>query len=109
MITCIIKYQLDPYKMAEFEKYSKNWGQAIPECGADLIGYYKPHEGTNNIGYGIYNIENLAEYEAYRAKLANHPLGKENYEFALSEKFIIAEERTFIKNISLPHKKVFLK
>ncbi len=97
MITCFIQYQIDPTKKAQFEQYARNWGEAIPRNGADLIGYYAPHEGSSTLAYGVYNVESLAEYEAYRARLAADPLGRENYEFASSEKFILREDRTFLK------------
>ncbi|MEH6545947.1 MAG: NIPSNAP family protein [Sneathiella sp.] len=97
MITCFIRYHIDPTKKQQFEQYARTWGEAIPRCGADLIGYYAPHEGSSTIAYGVYNIENLAAYEAYRARLANDPLGQENYRFAQQEKFLIREDRTFLK------------
>jgi hypothetical protein len=97
MITCFIQYQIDPTKKAQCEQYARNWGEAIPRNGADLIGYYAPHEGSSTLAYGVYNVENLAEYEAYRARLAADPLGRENYEFTMKEKFILREDRTFLK------------
>lgn len=103
MLTCIIRYQIDPTKKEHFAEYSRNWGQAIPRCGADLIGYYAPHEGSSTLAYGIYNVANLAEYEAYRAKLAVDPLGQKNYAFAQKEKFLLREDRTFLKRVSIPH------
>lgn len=103
MLTCIIKYHIDPTKKADFIQYAQNWGQAIPRCGADLVGYYAPHEGSSTLAYGIYNIPDLASYEAYRARLAADPLGRENYEFAQSERFILREDRTFLKLASAPH------
>ena len=103
MLTCVIRYQIDPTKKAEFTEYARRWGEAIPRCGADLIGYYAPHEGSATLAYGIYNIESLAVYEAYRARLAAHPLGKRNYEFAQAEKFILREDRTFLRLVSAPH------
>jgi hypothetical protein len=103
MITCFIRYELDPFKGAEFAAYAKAWGQAIPRCGADLIGYFGPHEGSATTAYGVYAIENLAAYEAYRARLRDDPLGRENYEFARRERFILKEDRIFLKNLSLPH------
>ncbi len=71
MITCFIRYEIDPFKVDAFNEYARNWGQAIPRCGADLIGYYAPHEGSATTAYGVYNIGSLAEYEAYRARLKN--------------------------------------
>ncbi len=103
MITCFIRYEIDPTQKAEFEQYARNWGQAIPQCGADLIGYYAPHEGSSTVAYGVYNIDSLAAYEQYRQTRAAHPLGKENYEFAQREKFIHKEDRLFLKLASSPH------
>lgn len=103
MITCIIRYQIDPTKKSCFEQYARNWGQAIPRCGADLVGYFAPHEGSCTLAYGIYNVASLAEYESYRARLEADPLGRENYEFAQKEKFLVREDRTFVKLASAPH------
>ena len=99
MITCFIRYHIDPTKRAQFTEYARNWGQAIPRCGADLIGYYSPREGSSTLAYGIYNIDDLAAYERYRASLAADPLGRENYEFAMTEKFIRAEDRTWLARV----------
>ena len=103
MITCFIRYEIDPYKVTEFEQYARNWGEAIPRCGAELIGYYAPHEGSVTTAYGLYNVENLAAYEAYRARLKDDPLGRENFAFAQREQFIRREDRVFLRLASAPH------
>jgi hypothetical protein len=103
MLTCIIRYHIDPTKQDEFAAYARNWGQVIPRCGADLIGYFAPHEGSSTLAYGIYNIPSLAAYEAYRTRLAADPLGGENHLFAQREKFLLREDRTFLKCVSRPH------
>ena len=69
MITCFIRYHIDPSKKEQFTEYARNWGEAIPRCGADLIGYFAPHEGSSTLAYGVYNIESLAAYETYRERL----------------------------------------
>jgi len=97
MLTCFIRYEIDPFKKAAFERYARVWGEAIPRCGAELIGYFAPHEGSATLAYGVYSIENLAAYEAYRARLAVDAQGRENYEFAAREQFILREDRTFLK------------
>ena len=103
MLTCISGYHIDPTKKDQFIQYSQSWGEVIPRCGADLIGYFAPHGGSSTLAYGIYNIESLADYEAYRARLAADPLGRANYEFAWNEKFLLREDRTFLKLASAPH------
>lgn len=102
MITCFIRYEIDPFKKEEFGAYSRTWGEVIPRCGADLIGYFGPHEGSATTAYGIYNVESLAAYEAYRSRLLADPLGRENYAFARKERFILNENRIFLKNVSSP-------
>jgi len=97
MLTCIIRYHIDPTKHDQFRQYARTWGEAIPRNGADLIGYFAPHEGSSTLAYGIYNIESLAAYEAYRTRLAADPLGRQNYLFAQKERFILREDRTFLK------------
>jgi hypothetical protein len=103
MLTCCIRYEIDPFKREQFAQYAQTWGQAIPRCGADLIGYFAPHEGSLTTAYALYNIESLAAYEAYRARLAADPLGKENFAFAQRERFILREDRIFLKLASAPH------
>ena len=106
MITCFIRYEIDPFGVDAFEQYARDWGQAIPRCGADLIGYFAPHEGSATTAYGVYSIESLAAYEQYRARLRDDPAGRANYEFAKRERFILKEDRLFLRLASAPHAEV---
>jgi len=99
MITCFIRYDIEPWGRDAFVNYARIWGQAIPDCGADLIGYFAPHEGSATTAYGVYNIESLAEYEAYRARLKEHPLGRKNFAFVQGERFIRREDRLFLARV----------
>lgn len=103
MIACFIRYEIDPFKVAAFDEYARNWGQVIPRCGVDLIGYFSPHEGSSTIAYGVYDVESLAAYEAYRARLKDDPGGRSNFEFARREQFIRREDRIFLRRSSTPH------
>jgi len=98
-LTVFIRYQLDPFKRGAFEQYAKRWLRIIPKCGGDLVGYWMPHEGTNNIAYGLISFPSLAAYEAYRARIKADAEGKANFGFAEEEKFILAEERTFLRQV----------
>ena len=102
MLTCVIRYHIAPARRDAFETYARTWAEAIPRCGASLTGYYLPHEGSATLAYGIYDIESLAAYEAYKARLAADPLGRENFDFARAERFITREDRTFLKRIGGP-------
>ena len=99
-VTVFIRYQLDPFKRAQFEQYAKRWLSVIPRCGGDLIGYFMPHEGTNNIAFALISFESLAAYERYRARLRDDDEGIANFSFAEEQKFILAEERTFLRKVT---------
>jgi NIPSNAP len=103
MITCFIRYEIDPHARETFVEYAQMWGQAIPACGADLMGYFAPHEGSATTAYGLYSVSDLAAYEAYRAKVKMHPVGREAFAFAQKERFIRREDRIFLSLVSAPH------
>ena len=98
--TCCIRYVLDPFKRDEFEAYARRWTTIIPRCGGDLVGYFLPHEGTNNIALALISFESLAAYETYRARLKADPEGVANFQFAHDARFILSEERTFLKPVA---------
>ena len=100
-ITVFIRYQLDPFKRAMFEEYAGRWLTIIPRCGGDLVGYWTPHEGTNNIAFALISFENLAAYENYRARLRADREAMANFDFAEANKLILAEERTFLRKVTL--------
>src|SRR5579859_709523 len=99
-ITVFIRYQLDPFKRAQFEEYARRWLEIIPTCGGNVVGYWMPHEGTNNIAFGLISFESLAAYEAYRARLRGNDEGMANFLFAEENRLIVAEERTFLRQVS---------
>ena len=99
-IVCIIRYQIDPFQRAAFREYSENWGRIIPRCGGELIGYFLPHEGTNDVAWGLIAFDDLASYEAYRSRLKHDPEGMKNFEFALSKRLILREERSFVEAVA---------
>jgi hypothetical protein len=97
--TVFIRYQLDPFQREAFREYAQAWLSIIPRCGGDLVGYYLPHEGTNDIAWGLIAFESLAAYEAYRTRLKADPEGRANFARAQRERFILREERTFLENV----------
>jgi len=99
MITCFIRYQIDLYQQDVFKKYAENWGRIIPRCGGHLVGYFLPHEGTNDVAWGLIAFESLAAYETYRARLWSDPEARENFLMAQTKRLIIREERNFVKVI----------
>jgi hypothetical protein len=98
-ITCVIRYQIDPFQRDAFREYAQTWGRVIPRCGGDLIGYFLPHEGTNDIAWGLISFESLAAYETYRARLKADPEGRANFAFAQEKRLILREERNFVSPV----------
>src|SRR5215475_13287766 len=96
-ITCFIRYQIDPFQKDEFKKYAENWGRIIPRCGGHLVGYFLPHEGTNDVAWGLIAFDSLASYEAYRARLRSDKESLENFAMAQNKRLILREERTFVE------------
>lgn len=98
-ITCFIRYEIDPFQRDAFRAYAETWGRIIPRCGGHLLGYFLPHEGSNDIAWGLISFPSLAAYEGYRARLKGDPEGRENFAFAQAKRFIQREERSFLEGV----------
>ncbi len=96
-LACFIRYQIDPFQRPAFVEYAACWGRIIPRCGGHLIGYFVPHEGSNDIAWGLIGFASLADYEAYRARLRADPEGRANFAVAESKRFVLREERSFLE------------
>ncbi|HZT97916.1 MAG TPA: NIPSNAP family protein [Chloroflexota bacterium] len=99
MITCCIQYTLDPHQIQAFEEYATTWPPIIRRCGGDLIGYFLPKEGANNFALALINFPSLAEYEVYRRRLAEDPDAKRNFAAAQQARCILAESRSFLRQL----------
>ena len=99
-IACFIRYQIDPFQRDAFRAYAEEWGRIIPRCGGHLVGYFLPHEGTNDVAWGIIAFDSLAAYEAYRARLRTDDAGRKNFALAQTARFILREERTFVEVVA---------
>jgi len=98
-LTCFIRYQIDPLQRAAFQTYAENWCRIIPRCGGRLLGYFLPHEGTNDVAWGLVGFASLHDYEVYRKRLKSDEEGARNFEFAARLRLILREERTFLENV----------
>jgi hypothetical protein len=96
-ITCVIRYEIDPFQRDGFKTYAENWGRIIPRCGGHLVGYFLPHEGTNDVAWGLIAFPSLAAYEAYRSRLKADPDARENFAMAQTKRLILREERNFVE------------
>lgn len=99
-VTCFIRYQIDPFQREAFKRYAEVWGRVIPRCGGDLIGYFLPHEGSNDVAWGLIGFDSMAAYERYRATLKSDAEGRANFELAQAQRFILREERTWLEDVN---------
>jgi uncharacterized protein (DUF1330 family) len=99
MITCCIQYTLDPHRIEDFERYATTWPPIIERCGGRLVGYYLPKEGANNFALALIDFESLAEYENYRARLAEDPDAQANVKDAQESGCILVESRSFLRKV----------
>ena len=96
-IVCFIRYEIDPWQRDAFESYAETWSRIIPRCGGHLVGYFLPHEGTNDIAWGLIAFESLSAYETYRTRLKADAEGRENFAMSQAKRFILREERNFVE------------
>jgi len=94
-----LRYVIDPYKLAEFEKYAKMWIPLVKKFGSTHHGYFLPYEGANNIAIALFSFPNLTLYEEYRAKMEQDKNCQEAFKYAEETRCIISYERSFMKPV----------
>ena len=60
MITCYVKYQVDPDKIDAFEKYAKLWIPLVERFGGTHHGYFLPHESANDLAVTLFSFPSLS-------------------------------------------------
>lgn len=99
MITCYLRYTIDPYKVADFEHYARMWIPLVHRLGGKHHGYFLPHEGANNIAIALFSFPSLAAYEEYRLKIGEDEDCRAAFSFADETRCIISFERSFMKPV----------
>ncbi len=99
MVTCYLKYIIDPYKSKEFEEYGKIWITIVNRMGGVHHGYFMPYEGANNIAYALFSFPDLAKYEEYRKNILTDKDCQVAFEYAEKTRCIISYERSFMRPV----------
>ena len=99
MITCYLRYVVDPFKLAEFEKYGRMWIPLVEKFGGQHHGYFMPSEGTNNIALAMFSFPSLAAYEIYRQKAAADPDCQAAVRYYEQTKCFLSYERSFFRPV----------
>lgn len=99
MITCLLKYEVDMEKLADFEKYAKWWISLVEKFGGKHHGYFLPSEGASDLAYAMFSFPSLAVYEEYRQKAANDAECQKAMEFYKETKCFRRYERSFLRPV----------
>ena len=99
MITCHVRYVIDPYKTEEFENYAKTWIELVPKFGGIHHGYFLPSEGANNIAYALFSFPSLSTYEEYRQASFKDEDCMAAFKYAEDTACIISYERSFLRPV----------
>ncbi len=99
MITCYLRYVIDPYKIEDFEKYAKMWIPLVNKFGGTHHGYFLPYEGANNIAVALFSFPSLAAYEEYCRKIKTDSKCRAAFAFAEKTRCIVSYERSFMRPV----------
>jgi hypothetical protein len=102
LITCHVKYTVDPYQLPAFEAYSRLWMGLVTRMGGKHHGYFLPAEGANNVAYCLFSFPSLAAYEQYRKQAETDPECIAAVALATEQRFILSYERSFLKPLLEP-------
>jgi hypothetical protein len=104
MYTLFLRYTIDPNKLADWKAYAEAEFVPITECGGKITGYYAPTEfaGATSDAFATIDVGTMAEYEIYRAKLAEHPKHKKNVAKVEKSGAIHSIYRAIVKRVEQP-------
>lgn len=99
MITCYLRYVIDPYKLREFEQYGRMWIPLVERYGGRHHGYFMPSEGASNIALALFSFDSFAAYEQYRLRSMEDPECQAAFRFAEETRCILSYERSFFRPV----------
>lgn len=99
MVSCYVRYVIDPKKVAEFEQYAQMWIPLVQKFGGQHHGYFLPAEGANNIALAIFSFTSLSAYEQYRIDSLNDAACQKAFQFAEDVDCIVSYERSFFRPV----------
>ena len=115
MITCLIRYTVDPHKLAEFEVYARTWMRLIEKFGGTHHGYFVPgdappsaafsfpdigEDGPDNIALALFSFPTVAAYDAYRRDVPLDPDCEKITKLRDESQCFTKYERTFMRPVA---------
>ena|ERR1044071_3223040 len=101
MITCFVRYVIDPHRLGAFEDYARLWPPIVDRMGGTHHGYFLPGEGANNIALALFSFPTFAAYEDYRCRMANDPECIAAFELDRRNRSILSYERSFMRPLKM--------
>ena len=99
MITCYLRYEIDPGKTKEFETYGKMWIPLVNRLGGTHHGYFLPGESSDYIAMAVFSFPSLEAYAEYRKKAASDPECQKAVAYARDTKCFRRYERSFFRPV----------
>jgi hypothetical protein len=99
MVTCYLRYVLDPFKVKEFEHYGRMWIALVEKFGGTHHGYFLPSEGTSNVALALFTFPSLALYEQYRTQAASDPECQAAMRHYEETRCFLSFERSFFRPV----------
>ncbi|QLE83948.1 NIPSNAP family protein [Shewanella sp. Scap07] len=99
MVTCYVRYIIDPKKISEFETYAKMWIPLVEKFGGQHNGYFLPSEGANNVALALFTFASLAAYEDYRQQSLTCPDCQKAFQFGAETDCIVSYDRSFFRPV----------
>jgi hypothetical protein len=114
LITCFIRYTVNPNKLADFEQYARTWMHLIEKYGGVHHGYFTPHEsppaarfsfsnigeeGPSNIAVALFSFPTIEAYEQYRRDVTDDPECVAETRHREETKCFTNYERTFMRPV----------
>ncbi len=111
MITCHLRYFIDPEKIEAFEHYARVWMRLIEKYGGTHHGYFLPDDappsamfsvgeaGPKNVAVALFSFPNLDAYEKYRREVREDPECRAATKHYERTRCFTKYERTFMKPV----------
>jgi NIPSNAP len=114
MITCFLRYTIDPDNLPAFEHYARVWMRLIEKYGGTHHGYFLPdkdapnasfsfpgiaQEGPANIAVALFSFPDVEAYDSYRREVSNDPECHAITAHYERTTCFTKYERTFVKSV----------
>ena len=117
MITCFLRYTIEPEKSAEFEHYAQVWMRLIEKYGGTHHGYFMPlmpadappsasfsfpgigQTGPDNVAVALFSFPSVDAYDRYRREVKSDPECQAVTAHYQRTKCFTRYERTFMRPV----------